>query len=96
MTLLTNKFIILAVLAFLSGWFVNGWRHDAQVKKAVVKALKQAEKQDNKDLKLAKKELKRVEKIKEETEVILKKVQHAKLNDNTLSPDFIRLFNASL
>jgi len=94
--LATNKFLILAVVAFLSGWIVNGWRHDAKVKKAVTKALKQAEKQDKVDIKLAKKTLKKAQEIREETRKTLKKVQHAKLNNTRLDTDFIRLYNASL
>ena len=98
---LPNKATLIALtigltVAFSAGWMVNGWRHDAKVKKAVYKALKEASKQNKVDIKLAKKERKKVEAIRKETQSILKKVQHAKLNNTRLDPDFIRLYNASL
>lgn len=82
--------------AFAGGFMVEHWRQGNLYKKALEKTLKAQQAQHEKDLALAKSQIKEVEVIKVETRTIVKKVRDVKTHSCPKLPDGLRgLYNDS-
>lgn len=94
------KLIVLTVVAFtafIAGWKVNGWRHDAQYKRSLENVIKQAQIQAKQDRQtIAQLQAKKQEIVTKEV------IRHAKIKDVTddrvcfANWDAIRLWNDAL
>jgi len=88
--------IIVAVIAFGTGWTVRGWYNDAQVKDAQDQAI-----EDHKDLTV--KDEKTIEKAADDTDVIRGEFRDLReeiadenvRDDCTVNPNLIKLWNAA-
>ncbi len=94
------KLFVLAVVAFtafIAGWKVNGWRHDAQLKRSLEEVMKQAQIQAKQDRQtIAQLQAKKQEVVTKEV------IRHAQIKDVTddrvcfANWDAIRLWNDAL
>lgn len=94
------KLVVLAVVAFtafIAGWKVNGWRHDAQLKRSLEEVMEQARIQAKQDRQtIAQLQAKKQEVVTKEV------IRHAQIKDVTddrvcfANWDAIRLWNDAL
>ena len=83
-------------VAFTSGFMVEHWRQGNKYKRQLEKTLKAQQEQHDKDLALAKSQIKEVEVIKVQTRTIIKKVRDVKTTACPKLPDGLRgLYNES-
>ena len=89
--------VIIALVAFIAGWKINGWRHDAQLKRSLEEVMKQAQIQAKQDRQtIAQLQAKKQEVVTREV------IRHAQIKNVTddrvcfANWDAIRLWNDAL